>query len=321
MLVYVEQDIFKSPAQVLVNTVNTVGVMGKGIAKRYKEVYPEMYSQYRELCESNLLQIGKLWLYKTETKWVLNFPTKKHWRNPSKLEYIESGLKKFVSTYEEKKITSISFPQLGVGNGGLDWEKQVKPLMEKYLKGLPIDVFIHLYDQKNSNIEHLDIENTIQWIHQNPRNLSINQVWDDLVSLVNSHSYGFQEDGWQVQMIDLSANSNEDASPQFDFDNQYLNYFSLTHDGYNIAVTQGALLDMWVKLRDYGYLVSYDFPSEFQKNNDFKIVSELLANLSYIDRIRLERTNGAEEIALTINNKNLPIARGTSNGEVNAWIN
>lgn len=128
MLVYVNQDIFKSPAQVLVNTVNTVGVMGKGIAKRYKEVYPEMYNQYRDLCENNLLQIGKLWLYKTDTKWVLNFPTKKHWRNPSKLEYIESGLQKFVSTYEEKKITSISFPQLGVGNGGLDWEKQVKPL-------------------------------------------------------------------------------------------------------------------------------------------------------------------------------------------------
>lgn len=145
MLVYVEQDIFQSPAQVLVNPVNVDGVMGKGIAKRYKEVYPDMYKQYRQICEENLLQVGRLWLYKTDNKWILNFPTKKHWRNPSKLEYIELGLQKFVETYEEKGITSISFPRLGVGNGGLNWDSQVKPLMEKYLKDLPIDVLIHLY--------------------------------------------------------------------------------------------------------------------------------------------------------------------------------
>ena len=68
-----------------------------------------------------------LTLHKDEKKWVLNFPTKKHWRNPSKLEYIEMGLKKFVATYEEKEITSIAFPQLGCGLGGLNWEKKSNP--------------------------------------------------------------------------------------------------------------------------------------------------------------------------------------------------
>lgn len=76
MLMYVQQDIFKSPAQVIVNTVNTVGVMGKGIAKRYKEIYPDMYKQYQKFCEQHLLDIGKLWIYKSDTKWILNFPTK-----------------------------------------------------------------------------------------------------------------------------------------------------------------------------------------------------------------------------------------------------
>ncbi|OJF94697.1 macro domain-containing protein [Alkalibacterium sp. 20] len=146
MLLYVKQDIFESPAQVIVNTVNTVGVMGKGIAKKYKQLYPDMYKQYREYCEQGLLDIGKLWLYKDENKWILNFPTKKHWRNPSKIDYIEKGLKKFVSTYEEKGIYSISFPQLGTGNGGLDWETEVKPLVDKYLKNLPIDIFVHIVD-------------------------------------------------------------------------------------------------------------------------------------------------------------------------------
>ena len=172
MLMYVQQDIFKSPAQVIVNTVNTVGVMGKGIAKRYKEIYPDMYKQYQKFCEQHLLGIGKLWIYKSDTKWILNFPTKKHWRNPSKIEYIEQGLKKFVETYEEKGVTSVSFPQLGCGNGGLDWESEVRPLMEKYLKDLPIDVFVHIYSDKTAGAEHMNVQETKKWLQSSPSNLS-----------------------------------------------------------------------------------------------------------------------------------------------------
>jgi len=144
MITYVKMNIFESPAQVIVNTVNTVGVMGKGIAKQYKTFYPEMFKEYQKYCEEKLLEVGKLWIYKTENKWILNFPTKEHWRSPSKIEYIEKGLQKFVDTYEEKGIRSISFPPLGCGNGGLNWESEVKPLMEKYLKSIDIDIFIHL---------------------------------------------------------------------------------------------------------------------------------------------------------------------------------
>jgi len=150
MLLYVNQNIFESPAQVLVNAVNTVGIMGKGIAKKYKELYPEMYQKYRYFCKNNMLETGKLWLYKDETKWILNLPTKNHWRNPSNIEYIELGLKKFVETYEEKGIHSISFPKLETGNDGLDWDSEVKPLFEKYLRPLPIDVFVHIVDKSST---------------------------------------------------------------------------------------------------------------------------------------------------------------------------
>ena len=78
MITYIACDLFKSPARVLVNTVNTVGVMGKGIAKDFKQVYPEMFSQYQRICEKGSFDIGTLWLYKTPNKWVLNFPTKRH---------------------------------------------------------------------------------------------------------------------------------------------------------------------------------------------------------------------------------------------------
>src|SRR3989338_6015525 len=133
MITHVKGSLFESPAKVLVNTVNVVGVMGKGIAKIFKEIYPDMFVKYQQLCENKQFKIGKLWLYKTDHKWILNFPTKDHWRQPSKPEYIEEGLKKFASSYSVMGITSIAFPCLGCGNGELDWETVVQPLMMRYL--------------------------------------------------------------------------------------------------------------------------------------------------------------------------------------------
>ena len=117
MITYVVCDLFESPARVLVNTVNTVGVMGKGIAKQFKQIYPEMFQEYQQICERHSLDIGELWLYKTANRWILNFPTKRHWRQPSRVEYIERGLRTFVEMYHIYGITSVSFPQLGCGNG------------------------------------------------------------------------------------------------------------------------------------------------------------------------------------------------------------
>ncbi|WP_454719114.1 macro domain-containing protein [Caulobacter segnis] len=155
MLTYRRTSVMDSPAQTLVNTVNCVGVMGKGIAKAFKDRYPAMFSAYKRICDQNLLEPGKLWLWQGPDHSVLNFPTKVHWRNPSQIEWIELGLKKFADSYESRGITSISFPRLGCGNGGLDWE-DVRPLMERYLSPLPIDVFIHDYEQPIGLPEHLE---------------------------------------------------------------------------------------------------------------------------------------------------------------------
>ena len=104
-------NIFSSDKQTIVNTINCVGVMGKGVALGFRLRYPEMYEKYRELCKTKQIAIGKLWLYKQSREglqWILNFPTKIHWKYPSKMEYLEAGLQKFVDTYEEKGITSIA---------------------------------------------------------------------------------------------------------------------------------------------------------------------------------------------------------------------
>ena len=145
MLTYVTINLFDSPAQTLVNTVNTVGVMGKGIAAVFKKLYPEMYKRYRRLCQEGKLDVGMLYIYRTLNKIIVNFPTKKHWRQRSQVEYIEAGLEKFVAHYGDYGISSVSFPQLGCGHGELDWETQVQPVVERYLRNLPIPVYIHLY--------------------------------------------------------------------------------------------------------------------------------------------------------------------------------
>ena len=122
MIIYHRTSLLKSTSQTVVNTVNCVGVMGKGLAAAFKKQYPEMFERYKNICDQKLLDVGKLWLWKGPDQWVLNFPTKKHWRSPSQIEWIEAGLQKFVDHYERQGIKEIAFPKLGCGNGNLDWD-------------------------------------------------------------------------------------------------------------------------------------------------------------------------------------------------------
>jgi O-acetyl-ADP-ribose deacetylase (regulator of RNase III) len=137
-------NILDSQCQTLVNPINCVGVMGKGLALEFKKRYPKMFDLYKEYCKNGLIQIGNIWLYKNEidTNWVLNFPTKQHWKQPSKLEYIEQGLEKFIQTYQEKNIQSIAFTLLGAGNGSLD-KHIILSLLEQKLS--VCDVLVEIY--------------------------------------------------------------------------------------------------------------------------------------------------------------------------------
>ena len=180
MLSYVEGDLFGSPAQVIVNTVNTVGVMGKGIALEFKKRYPDMFEYYKKVCDKHNLVIGKLMLYYAPDHWLLLFPTKEHWRNPSKLEYIEKGLMTFVRKYADYNITSIAFPKLGCGNGELNWD-DVKPLMEKYLKDLPIDVYIYQGMARKTILEHKKQDEMSEWMKENAKDLSFTGIKDEII--------------------------------------------------------------------------------------------------------------------------------------------
>lgn len=136
-------DMFLSQAQTLVNTVNCVGVMGKGVALAFKQRYPTMVEDYISRCERKQVQTGKPYLYKDLLgTMILNFPTKDHWRSPSRLSYIENGLDYFVEHYSKWGIKSIAFPPLGCGNGGLEWS-EVGPLIYKKLAHLDIEIEVY----------------------------------------------------------------------------------------------------------------------------------------------------------------------------------
>jgi O-acetyl-ADP-ribose deacetylase (regulator of RNase III) len=142
-LSYRKGDIFDSTAQVLVNPVNCKGHMGKGLALAFKQRYPHMFASYQQECRDGKLCIGQPTLYKASTPWILNFPTKDHWRDNSKIEYIEAGLQYFVVHYKELGIKSIAFPKLGAGLGKLSWNS-VGPLMVKYLSLVDSDIEIYI---------------------------------------------------------------------------------------------------------------------------------------------------------------------------------
>lgn len=263
MLTYLKGDMFKSPAQVLVNTVNTVGVMGKGVALEFKKQYPDMFKAYERACNDKLLDIGKLMLWKGSNKWILLFPTKKHWRNPSKIEYIEAGLQKFIETYAEKGITSISFPRLGCGNGGLDWA-DVQPLMERYLKKLPISVFIYIGPYGDQKPEHLAQAPMEQWLHSNPQNIGFTIIEEDLQKQFSSRT--------QLQLDDGTI-----GYAQWVGDGIWIK------NGIETNLTAKELCEFWIYIRDNGVICIEDLPESHIKHAP--ILLKVLQKLNYLQPI------------------------------------
>src|ERR1017187_1730170 len=134
MVTFNRGNLLDAPVEALVNTVNTVGVMGKGIALMFKEAFPENFRAYEDACNRGEIRIGHMFVTESSKlegpKWIINFPSKKHWRHPSKLEWIAEGLKDLTRVISEKGIRSIALPPLGCGNGGLDWS-DVRPEIER----------------------------------------------------------------------------------------------------------------------------------------------------------------------------------------------
>jgi len=156
MINFIEGNLLESDAEALVNPVNTVGVMGKGLALQFKDQFPENYKIYLKACKEKKLTVGHLLIHKEESstgdkKIIINFPTKTTWRAPSEYAYIEEGLKKLAGAIKDQGIKSVAIPALGAGNGGLEWAK-VKGLFIQYLSNIDAAIFIY---QPNYTIKEI----------------------------------------------------------------------------------------------------------------------------------------------------------------------
>jgi|SRR5271165_674564 len=147
MIRYTKGNLLDAQTEAIVNTVNTVGVMGKGVALQFREAFPENYQAYKRACDAKTVHVGKVFVTEnhalTGPKYIINFPTKKHWRHPSRIEYVASGLQDLRRVLEEKKIRSVALPPLGCGNGGLEWTL-VRHEIERTLSDLQaVDVVVY----------------------------------------------------------------------------------------------------------------------------------------------------------------------------------
>lgn len=160
MISYVTGNLFESHAEALVNTVNTVGVMGKGIALQFREAFPENYRIYKETCRKNQLHVGEMLIVEDSNlisgrRLIVNFPTKTHWKLPSEYSYIHDGLTALRKEIIKRRIKSIAIPPLGSHNGGLDWLR-VKPMIAEALSDLNCEVIV--YEPSDVIIEKMKSE-------------------------------------------------------------------------------------------------------------------------------------------------------------------
>lgn len=148
MIIYKRGNLLADSAEALVNAVNTVGVMGAGIARQFKKEFPTMFTEYEQACQRGEVILGKMHVVVVDVagkqKYIVNFPTLAHWSDQSELRHIEAGLQDLVRVVEEKKIESIAIPPLGCGVGGLDWG-DVRQLIEDAFQGVE-NVQVHLYE-------------------------------------------------------------------------------------------------------------------------------------------------------------------------------
>lgn len=167
---YIKGNIFTSTAEVLVNPVNCVGIMGAGLALEFRLRYPDMFDKYADICERKLLSPGKIWVFNGGDRRILNFPTKIDWKAKTEKDFLVQGLMKFVDTYEEKCISSIAFPLLGAERGGLDKNVSLE-VMKGFLEPLKIHIEIYEYlstahDDLFEDIKEFILTNRLEYISQ-----------------------------------------------------------------------------------------------------------------------------------------------------------
>jgi len=298
-------DMFKSEMQTLVNTVNCIGVMGKGIALLFKKKFPAMFEEYQRLCEAGKVQLGKPYHYKDLMgSSVVNFPTKDHWRAATRIADVEAGLDHFVGNYEAWGVTSVAFPPLGCGNGGLEWSI-VGPLMWSKLHKLDIPIEIYApfgTPNKQLTADFLSADQQMEFSKKGTRSEKLRPEWAALVEILyqlEQQPYANAVGRTIFQKICyIFTKQKVDTGFQFER-NSYGPYASEVKDAISVLANQN-----WILEEQKGRMNSMSIGLRYKSDRE-KLLPEIDLYRKKIDKTvdlfsRIRTTDQAEEVATVI---------------------
>ena len=298
-------DMFASNMQTIVNTVNCVGVMGKGIAQIFKKEYPAMFEDYAKRCERGEVRLGEPYHYKDLAGVsIVNFPTKGHWRAATRLEDVESGLDYFVKNFRSWGITSVAFPPLGCGNGGLEWS-MVGPLMYSKLKGIGIPVELYApYGTSVSQLKEdfLDVDQQMEFGVKGRRREKLKPEWATLMEVLyelEQQPYANPVGRTIFQKICYII-TKQGIETGFQFEkSSYGPFADEVKEAINVLANNN-----WVTEQQLGRMTTLRVGPEYA-NARIKLADDLKRYRKKIDRTvdlfsRIKNTDQAEEVATVI---------------------
>ncbi|MBA3351277.1 MAG: macro domain-containing protein [Blastocatellia bacterium] len=298
-------DMFASKMQTLVNTVNCVGVMGKGIAQLFKQKYPEMYADYLTRCERGAVRLGRPYHYRDLTGIsIVNFPTKSHWRAATRFSDVENGLGYFASHFQQWGITSVAFPPLGCGNGGLEW-KAVGPLMYSELSklGIPVEIYAP-YGTPAAQLkpDFLAADQQTEFLHKGRRREKLRPEWAALVEVIyelEKQPYAnpigrttFQKVCYILTKLGLDTGFHFERS-------SYGPFASEVKEAINVLANNN-----WLNEQQLGKVTALRVGPEYRKSRE-QLIAEMEPFRQKIDKTvdlfsRIKNTDQAEEVATVI---------------------
>jgi O-acetyl-ADP-ribose deacetylase (regulator of RNase III)/uncharacterized protein YwgA len=298
-------DMFASDMQTIINTVNCVGIMGKGIAQIFKKEYPAMFEDYAERCKRKEVRLGEPYHYKDLTGVsIVNFPTKGHWRSATRLEDVETGLDYFVKHFRAWGITSVAFPPLGCGNGGLEWAT-VGPLMYSKLKelGIPVELYAPYGTPANQLKEDfLGADQQMEFFAKGRRREKLRPEWAALVEVLyelEQQPYANPVGRTIFQKI-CYVLTKQGVDTGFQFERQSYGPFATeVKEAINVLANNN-----WVMEQQLGKMTALRVGPEYSKAR-VALVEELKPFQRKIDKTvdlfsRIKNTDQAEEVATVI---------------------
>lgn len=282
-IVFKKGNLFESNCDVIVNAINCVGVMGKGIALEFKKKFPKMFNDYKERCQSHAVRPGEPYFYLVEpNKYILNFPTKNHWKEKSKMDYVIDGLKWFCNNYQKYNFHSIAFPALGCGNGGLSFT-DVKRTMVSFLDNLDLDIVIYepsLSNKDNSASSSADYNEALS-IDDVTNSLPILSAVKEFV--FRSFNKNFRKD-FIFKIAYLMDFMGVETKAKFQFkSNEYKFYSSYINQ----------LISYWQKnkILNKDRFNNYSLNPSFEFNEDFneKCVTAIYKTVDFLSREKNEK--------------------------------